>query len=262
MERASLFSAPAVAYTMCITGLLGSTDEIFAPYGQGETVLIASKNNKAVDVVVERLRATVPLCPVVRAGAASQRQALASDIGRMVGEAERAEPAQGLVEASDQWHQIHRQVQAVHNARKERQLVLQKMQSLEGRLANAPRPAGVPDGLTEDAVVNATAKVKAAFSGLYNSRQFQTLRELDERARCDGAPPEGLPEDIDPSDVKAASEEVGVALRALARRPRLFGRRSRRRRRNRQGSQRIGAVRRAGASSSGARVEQRCAGGS
>ena len=78
---------------------------------KGETVLIASKNNKAVDVVVERLRATVPLCPVVRAGAASQRQALASDIDRMVGEAERAEPAQGLVDASDQWHQVHRQVQ-------------------------------------------------------------------------------------------------------------------------------------------------------
>ena len=126
---------------------------------------------------------------------------------------------------------FHRQVQAVHDAREERQLVLQEMQSLESRLAGAPLPAGVPAGLTEDAVVNATAKVKAAFSGLYNSRQFQTLRELDERARRDGAPPEGLPEDIDPSDVKAASEEVGVALRVLARRPRLFGRRSRRRRR-------------------------------
>ena len=198
---------------------------------QGETVLIASKNNKAVDVVVERLRATVPLCPVVRAGAASQRQALASDIHRMAGEAERAEPAQGLVEASDQWHQVHRQVQAVHDAREERRLVLQDMQSLEARLASTPLPAGVPDGLTVDAVVNATAKVEAAFSGLYDSRQFQTLRELDERARRDGAPPEGLPEDIDPSDVKAASEEVEVALRALARRPLLFGRRSRRRRR-------------------------------
>ena len=198
---------------------------------KGESVLIASKNNKAVDVVVERLRATVPLCPVVRAGAASQRQALASDIDRMVGEAERAEPAQGLVDASDQWYRVHRQVQAVHDAREERQLVLQEMQSLEARLANAPLPAGVPDGLTEDAVVNATAKAKAAFSGLYNSRQLQTLRELDERARRDGPPPEGLPEDIDPSDVKAACEAVGVALRALARRPRLFGRRSRRRRR-------------------------------
>ena len=198
---------------------------------KGETVLIASKNNKAVDVVVERLRTTVPLCPVVRAGAASQRQALASDIDRMVGEAERAEPAQGLVDASDQWHRVHRQVQAVHDAREERQLVLQEIQTLEGRLANTPLPAGVPDGLTEDAVVNATAKVKAAFSGLCSSRQFQTLRELDERTRHAGPPPEGLPEYIDPSDVKATSEEVGVALRELARSPGLFGRRSTRLRR-------------------------------
>ena len=37
MERASLFSAPAVAYTMCITGLLGSTDEIFAPYSRRQS---------------------------------------------------------------------------------------------------------------------------------------------------------------------------------------------------------------------------------
>ena len=36
---------------------------------------------------------------------------------------------------------------------------------------------------------------------------------------------------LTPLTSKAASEEVGVALRVLARRPRLFGRRSRRRRR-------------------------------
>ena len=197
---------------------------------RGETVLIASKNNKAVDVVVERLRNTAPLCPVVRAGPASQRQALASDIDRMVGESERAEPAQGLVAASDRWHQIHRQVQAVHEAREKRQLVLQEMQSLESRLVSAPMPAGVPDALTEDAVVNVTAKVKAALRGLDVPRQFQTLRDLDERARREGPPPKGLPEGINPADVKAASGEVELALKALARRPGLFRRRSRRRR--------------------------------
>lgn len=143
---------------------------------RGETVLIASKNNKAVDVVVERLRATAPLCPVVRAGAASQRQRLASEIDRMVGEAERAEPAQGLVDASDRWNRVHRQVQSVHKAREERQLLLQEMQSLESRLATAPLPPDVPDGLTEDAVANTTAIVKEALSGLCGSRRFQTLR--------------------------------------------------------------------------------------
>ena len=197
---------------------------------RGETVLIASKNNKAVDVVVERLRATAPLCPVVRAGAASQRQALASDIDRLVGEAERAEPAQDLVDASDQWHRVHRRVRAVHAKREERLLVLREMQSLEGRLASTPLPEGVPDGLTEDAVDSATAKVNAAFRGLDAPRQFQTLHELGERSRRDGPPPEGLPEGIDPSDVKAASDDVGVALEALARSPWLFRRGARRRR--------------------------------
>ncbi len=198
---------------------------------RGETVLIASKNNAAVDVVVERLRATVPLCPVVRAGAASQRQALASEIDRMVGEAERAEPAQGLVDASDGWHGIHRQVRAVHAAREERQSVLEEMQSLENRLASTPLSEGVPKGLTVDAVVNATERVKAALSGLLGSRRYQSLRELDEQARVYGPPPKGLPERIDPADVTTAAEAVGQALKALARGPGLFRRFSSMRRR-------------------------------
>ena len=198
---------------------------------RGETVLVASKNNEAVDVVVERLRNTAPLCPVVRAGRASKRQALASDIYRLVGESERAEPAQDPVAPSDRWHQIHRQVQEVHEAREERLSVLREMQSLAGRVVSTPPPpAGVPDALTEDAVVNARAKVNTALIGLDATRQFPSLRELDERARREGPPPKGLPEGIIPDNVKAASAEVKLALKALARRPGLFRQRSRRRR--------------------------------
>ena len=198
---------------------------------RGETVLIASKNNKAVDVVVERLRATAPLCPVVRAGAASQRQALASEIDRLVGEAERAEPAQGLVDASDQWRRVHRRVREVHGAREERLLVLRDMQSLEDRLADSPLPEGVPDDLTVGAVDNAAEQVKAAFRGLYAPRRFRTLRDLDEQARHHGPLPEGVPRHVAPSDVKTASDDVEVALRALGRHPGLFGRRGTRQRR-------------------------------
>ena len=61
---------------------------------------------------------------------------------------ERAEPAQGLVDASDEWHEVHRQVQAVHDAREERQFVQTEMQSLEDQLARAPLSVGVPDGWT------------------------------------------------------------------------------------------------------------------
>ena len=198
---------------------------------RGETVLIASKNNKAVDVVVERLRAVAPRCPVVRAGVAAQRQALASEIDRLVGEAERAEPVQGLVDASDEWHRAHRQVREVHEAREERLSTLQEVQSLEGRLASRPLAEGVPDGLGEDAVDDAAAKVRAALGGLDAPRQFEALRKLEDRARRDGPPPDGVPEGIDVSDVKAALDDVGVALTALARRPGLFARRRARNRR-------------------------------
>ena len=198
---------------------------------RGETVLIASKNNKAVDVVVERLRSAAPLCPVVRAGAASQRQALASEIDRLVGEAERAEPTQGLVDASDEWHRVHRQVRTVHEMREERLSVLTEMQSLEDRLARTPLPEDVPDDLTQDAVDHAAAKARAAFRELDAPPLFQTLRELDERARRDGPPPKGVPERMDPSEVKAACDAVEAALGTLAHRPGLLIRRRKRRRR-------------------------------
>ncbi len=200
---------------------------------RGDTVLIASKNNKAVDVVVERLRTAAPLCPVVRAGAASQRQTLASEIDRLVGEAERAEPAQGLVDASDQWHRVQRRVRAIHEVRDARVSVLHEMQSLEGRLASTPLPEGIRDGttLTADAVDKAAANLKTALRELDAPRQFQTLRELDEQARRRGQPPDGVPERIAPSDIKVASDDVEKALRALARWPGLFLRQHTRQRR-------------------------------
>ena len=204
---------------------------VVAAVCRGETVLIASKNNKAVDVVVERLRVTAPLCPVVRAGGASQRQSLASEIDRIVGEAERAEPTQGLVDASDEWHRVHRRLRAVHEAREERIALLGEMQSLEDRLARTPPPEGIPLGLTKDAVDGAASKVEAAMRGLDQPRLFQALRELHERVRRDGPPPKEMSEIIDPSDVKAASDDLGGALDALAQRPGLFGRRVRREKR-------------------------------
>ena len=198
---------------------------------RGETVLIASKNNKAVDVVVERLRTTAPLCPVVRAGAAGQRQALAREIARLVGEAERAEPAQGLVDASDEWHRVHRRIRAVHEAREVRLSTLREIESLESRLAGTPPPEGVPDDLTEDAVDDAAETVRKAIRELDVPRAFEALRELDDRARRDGPLPEGVPERICASDVKAATDAVGAALMALARRSGLFARRRTRHRR-------------------------------
>lgn len=54
---------------------------IAAAVTSGQSVLFASKNNKAVDVVFERIREVSPTSNVLRAGAASRRQELASAIG-------------------------------------------------------------------------------------------------------------------------------------------------------------------------------------
>lgn len=54
---------------------------VAAAVAAGQTVLFASKNNKAVDVVFERMRSISPNSNVLRAGAASRRQELAAAIG-------------------------------------------------------------------------------------------------------------------------------------------------------------------------------------
>lgn len=195
---------------------------------RGETVLIASKNNKAVDVVVERLRATAPLCPVVRAGAASQRQALAGEIDRLVGEAERSEPAQGLVDANDAWVRVRARVRAVHRAREERLSALEEVQALEARLADKALAEDVPDVLDGKVIDNAAERARAALRGLDVPREFKALHDLEERVRRDGPLPEGLPYGIAAADVEAVAEDVEGAFAALSRGLGLFGRRRRR----------------------------------
>lgn len=54
---------------------------VAAAAAAGQTVLFASKNNKAVDVVFDRIRDVSPHANVLRAGAASRRQELAAAIG-------------------------------------------------------------------------------------------------------------------------------------------------------------------------------------
>ena len=201
---------------------------VVAAVCRGETVLIASKNNKAVDVVVERLRATAPHCPVVRAGAASQRQALAGEITRLVGEAERAEPASGLVEANDRWQQVHRQVRAVHEERQERLRVLEEIQALEGRLANAPLPENIPDSMTEEAIDAAATEVRAALRALDDPPFYRTLRHLEERAQRGRPPPNGVLNDIRPDAVEKAADSVLESLAELASSPGLVSRRKKR----------------------------------
>ena len=53
---------------------------VAAAVARGETVLFASRNNRAVDVVVDRLRSASPNALVVRAGNAGQRNEVADYI--------------------------------------------------------------------------------------------------------------------------------------------------------------------------------------
>jgi very-short-patch-repair endonuclease len=53
---------------------------VSAAVAKGESVLFASKNNKAVDVVFERIQEITPSAQLLRAGAASYRQELAATI--------------------------------------------------------------------------------------------------------------------------------------------------------------------------------------
>ena len=53
---------------------------VAAAVARGETVLFASRNNRAVDVMVDRLRSASPNALVVRAGNAGQRNEVADYI--------------------------------------------------------------------------------------------------------------------------------------------------------------------------------------
>ncbi len=58
---------------------------VAAALAEGQSVLFASKNNKAVDVVVDRIRGVSPHANVMRAGSARMRGELASSIGDALG---------------------------------------------------------------------------------------------------------------------------------------------------------------------------------
>ena len=108
------------------------------------------------------------------------------------------------------------------------------MQSLESRLARTHRYRMVfPTTLEVDAVDHVAEEVRVSDSRARCStaslKRYATLMSVsDVKGRTAGG---CAPEDIDASDVKAATDEVGVALVALARRPRLVARRRTRERR-------------------------------
>ena len=98
---------------------------------RGETVLLASKNNKAVDVVVERLRESSPHGIVVRVGNIAFSSAAADDIDDAIGRAPR--PVDGA-SARARWNGVEAGVRNVHQVLHTRVQVEDEIIALDDRL--------------------------------------------------------------------------------------------------------------------------------
>ncbi len=96
---------------------------IAAAVARGEKVLFASKNNKAVDVVFERLALASPHATVIRAGASSRRSDVASRIAQILSEPHRTVSP---TDAEREWRAVAAEVDSIHG-------VLVRRAQLEGR---------------------------------------------------------------------------------------------------------------------------------
>ena len=85
---------------------------IAAAASRGETVLFASKNNQAVDVVFERLACVSPDSCVVRAGASSRRSGVASSITKMLATTRQQIDPAGV---RARWIEVEGKVQSIHD---------------------------------------------------------------------------------------------------------------------------------------------------
>ena len=116
---------------------------------RGETVLLASKNNKAVDVVVDRLRATSPDGIVVRAGPSARRDGVADYIADAMAKRPRATDPTDEAKSRSRWRAIAERVRCVHRALHDRVRIEGEIVTLEAQLrAGSLLP---PDVLLESA---------------------------------------------------------------------------------------------------------------
>ena len=105
---------------------------VVAALERGETVLLASKNNNAVDVVAERLRTNSPRGIVVRTGNLKNRKAAATEIRNWL-----ATPpmAADMARARGSWQAAASDVDGVHRELRDRDAIERRIQTLDGQLA-------------------------------------------------------------------------------------------------------------------------------
>ena len=90
---------------------------IAAAVANKQSVLFASKNNRAVDVVFDRLSLITPDACIIRAGASSRRSEMASDIAKIL--ATPRQPTE-LAKSIRDWSEIETSITAIHNILHER----------------------------------------------------------------------------------------------------------------------------------------------
>ena len=206
---------------------------VAAAVAREETVLFASKNNKAVDVVFERLASASTDPCIVRAGAASRRSEVAQSITGILAAPRRAvSPA----EARRRWAEVERRVGAIHEvqhrrARLEGELgqakadLRDRTHSLEERVrahsdavndlalldADADSLDADPDRL-EEAVARARVALDAFADGLGWFRRWRKHRQRLDQAREELAALKEL--------AGLGQDEIDAPLRSVPVRPR------------------------------------------
>ena len=121
---------------------------VSAAVAKGETVLIASKNNRAVDVVVDRLRSASPNAFIVRAGSAGKRNEVADYItsalaanGRNVDSAD----------AHRIWASVEKRLEKIYEDLRERGQFEAELKAQENKLETTI--SRLPSGFRTDVVI-------------------------------------------------------------------------------------------------------------
>ena len=159
---------------------------VAAAVSRGETVLFASKNNWAVDVVFDRLALASPNACIVRAGVSSRRGEVASSIVKML-----ATPRQRVdpTAARRDWDNVAGRVRAVHGVLHQRARLEGEISQLDTEISEGIEllPEKVDVDVDRVALDNSLTRVRAALDafggrlGLF--RRWTKHNQRLERAR-------------------------------------------------------------------------------
>ena len=148
---------------------------------RGESVLLASKNNHAVDVVVERLRQISPAAAVARAGSASRQEELAKTVREAANARRRSS---GVWEPSEKWLESKKRVEEVHRLLRNRIQAERELDDARRTLDSAlpELPAGAPLDVDCDALASVVADAARALGrfgdrlGIFRRRRRHAKR--------------------------------------------------------------------------------------